>query len=137
MKAGIKVFAPASVANVACGFDILGYALERPGDEIIARPSDQKGLRIVKITGDNGKLPYEIDKNTGGYAAKMLLEHLGEIDHGIELEIHKKMPFGSGLGSSAASAAAAAVLNSFFPFPFPSFSFSDKFLLAAAAVLIL
>ena len=109
MKAGIKVFAPASVANVACGFDILGYALERPGDEIIARPSDQKGLRIVKITGDNGKLPYEIDKNTGGYAAKMLLEHLGEIDHGIELEIHKKMPFGSGLGSSAASAAGAVV----------------------------
>ncbi|MEO1513969.1 MAG: homoserine kinase [Bacteroidota bacterium] len=109
MKAGIKVFAPASVANVACGYDILGFALEKPGDEIIARFSDQAGLRITKITGVKGKLPYEVEKNTAGFAAMKVLEHLGESKRGIELEIHKKMPFGSGLGSSAASAVAGAM----------------------------
>lgn len=109
MKSGIKVFAPASVANVACGFDILGFALDHPGDEIIARPSDHKGLRITKITGDQGRLPYAVDKNTAGLAALKLMESLGVEDYGVELEIHKKMPFGSGLGSSAASAAGAVV----------------------------
>lgn len=109
MNPGIKVFAPASVANVACGFDILGFALERPGDEIIARFADDPGLRITQITGAGGKLPYDIQKNTAGYAAFKLLEHLGETDRGIEFEIHKKMPFGSGLGSSAASAVAGVM----------------------------
>ncbi|MEM1324889.1 MAG: homoserine kinase [Bacteroidota bacterium] len=110
MNAGIKVFAPASVANMACGFDILGFALEKPGDEIIARFSDTPGLRITTITGTKGKkLPYDIQKNTAGYAAWRLLEHLGETDRGIEFEIHKKMPFGSGLGSSAASAVAGVM----------------------------
>lgn len=104
-KTGIKVFAPASVANVACGFDVLGFAIDKPGDEIIVRHTDTKGLKISKITG--GKLPYEVEKNTAGYAALKLLEHLGESEMGIEMEIHKKMPFGSGLGSSAASAAGA------------------------------
>ena len=100
---GFKVFAPASVANVACGYDILGLALDKPGDEVIARFSDSSGLKIVNITGAKGKIPYEIEKNTAGFAAKKMLEHLSET-RGIELEIHKKMPFGSGLGSSAASA---------------------------------
>ncbi len=109
MRAGIKVFAPASVANVACGFDILGFALEEPGDEVIARPSEQKGLSISKITGDNQRLPYDIMKNTAGFAAHALMEHLGCIEEPIELEIHKKMPFSSGLGSSAASAVGAVV----------------------------
>ncbi|MCB0578291.1 MAG: homoserine kinase [Phaeodactylibacter sp.] len=109
MKAGVKVFAPATVANVAVGFDILGFALEKPGDEIIARFSDTPGLRIAKITGAQGKLPLDINKNTAGFAALKLLEHLGEEGRGIELEIHKKMPFGSGLGSSAASAAGAVM----------------------------
>jgi len=110
MHTGIKVFAPASVANVACGFDILGFALEKPGDEIIARFSDTPGLRITKITGvKKFKLPLEVEKNTAGFAALKMLEHLGETDRGIELEIHKKMPFGSGLGSSAASAAAGVM----------------------------
>ena len=82
-KTGIKVFAPASVANVACGFDILGFALDKPGDEIIARFSDTPGFRITKITG--GKLPYAVEKNTAGYAALKLLEHLGESKRGIFL----------------------------------------------------
>ncbi len=106
---GIKVFAPASIGNVAVGFDTLGLCLERPGDEVIARKSETPGLRITNITGAKGKLPYEAEKNTAGVAALRLLEHLGETGQGIELEIHKKMPSGSGLGSSAASAAAAVL----------------------------
>jgi len=104
-KPGIKIFAPASVANVAVGFDILGFALEKPGDEIIIREGSKPGLVITDIQGAGGKLPYDVMKNTAGYAAYRLLEHLGETDRPLEMEIHKKMPFGSGLGSSAASAA--------------------------------
>lgn len=102
----VRVFAPATVANVACGYDVLGFAIEAPGDEVVARFSDEPGLRIGKITGDGGKLPTAADQNTAGVAAMDLLRHLGMSDRGIELEIHKKMPFGSGLGSSAASAVA-------------------------------
>lgn len=102
----VRVFAPATVANVACGFDVLGFAIEAPGDEVVARVSDKPGFRITKITGDDGKLPKAPEKNTAGVAALDLLRHLGMSDRGIEMEIHKKMPFGSGLGSSAASAVA-------------------------------
>lgn len=106
---GIKAFAPASVGNIGIGFDILGLAIERPGDEVIARKSDTPGLRITKITGAGGKLPFEPELNTAGVAALRLLQHIGEAGRGIELEIHKKMPINSGLGSSAASAAAATL----------------------------
>ncbi len=105
MKAhSLKVFAPASVANVAVGFDILGFALERPGDEIIVREGTEPGLKITTITGAGNKLPLDVEKNTAGFAAQRFLEHIGETKRPIEMEIHKKMPFGSGLGSSAASA---------------------------------
>lgn len=108
MSVGIKIFAPASVANLACGYDILGLAFNGPGDEIIARPSDKPGVHISMIRGDQKKLPRDPLKNTAGFAALKLLEHLGT-DKGVDLEINKKMPFGSGLGSSAASAAGAVV----------------------------
>ena len=104
----VRVYAPATVANVACGFDVLGFAIEVPGDEVVARYSGVPGLRIARITGDGGKLPKDVGRNTAGVAAQDLLRHLGMLDRGIELEIHKKMPFGSGLGSSAASAVAGA-----------------------------
>lgn len=118
MKGGVKVFAPASVGNVACGFDVLGFALNKPGDEIIARFSDKSGLVISNITGAKGRLPYYITENTAGIAALKLLEYLGESKRGIEIEIHKKMPFGSGLGSSAASAAASVMaINELFGRP--------------------
>jgi len=102
----VKVFAPATVANVACGYDVLGFAIDAPGDEVIVRHSNKPGLRITKITGDGGKLPKTVEGNTAGVSAQDLLRHLGMMDRGIEMEIHKKMPFGSGLGSSAASAVA-------------------------------
>lgn len=104
----VRVFAPATVANVACGYDVLGFAIDAPGDEVVARHCDKPGLHITAITGDDGKLPKAPEKNTAGVAALDLLKHLGMSDRGIELEIHKKMPFGSGLGSSAASAVAGA-----------------------------
>lgn len=109
VSAGIKVFAPATVANVAVGFDILGFALDKPGDEIIVYFTDEPGFHITKITGAQNKLPLDPERNTAGFAALRLLEHLGEQERGIAMEIHKKMPFGSGLGSSAASAAGAVV----------------------------
>ncbi len=105
-KSGIKVFAPATVANVAVGFDILGFAIDKPGDEIVVRFADRKGLTITEITGAKGKLPYDVYKNTASFSAQKFLEHIGEGDRGIEMEVHKKMPFSSGLGSSAASAVA-------------------------------
>lgn len=104
----VRVFSPATVANVACGFDVLGFCIDAPGDEIVARRSDQPGLRITKITGDGGRLPLDPKLNTAGVSAQALLRNLGQSDLGIEMEIHKKMPFGSGLGSSAASAVGGA-----------------------------
>jgi homoserine kinase len=105
MRNGIKVFAPATVANVACGFDILGFAVDSPGDEIVAkRNPNSKELRITDITGSKLKLPYETDKNTATIGILNLLKDLKINNIGIDLEIHKKMPFGSGMGSSAASA---------------------------------
>ena len=104
----VSVFAPATVANVACGFDALGFAIHEPGDEVIVRKSAQSGLRIVAITGDEGRLPLSVTKNTAGVSAQALLDETGYTG-GIEMEIHKKMPLGSGLGSSSASSVAAVV----------------------------
>jgi homoserine kinase len=108
MRNEVHVFAPATVANVACGFDTLGFALLRPGDDVIVRFGQTPGLTITKIVGDQGKLPLEPEKNTAGVAALALIKHLGVVQ-GIEMEIHKGIPIGSGLGSSACSAVAGAL----------------------------
>jgi homoserine kinase len=100
-------FAPATVSNVACGFDVLGFALETPGDEVTARLAPS-GVRIEEITGDGGRLSREASKNTAGVAALALHAKLGE-RRGVTLCIRKGLPLSSGLGGSAASAAAAAV----------------------------
>lgn len=105
-SAGLKVFAPATVSNVACGFDALGFALELPGDEVVVRKSDHKGLRITSITGDKGRLPRDPARNTAAISALGLLKSLNAEDIGLEMEIRKRMPYGSGLGSSGASAVA-------------------------------
>jgi homoserine kinase len=102
----IRVFAPATVANVSCGFDVLGFAMSHPGDELIARTANHTGIRISEITGDGGRLPRGVHNNTAGVAAQALLNHLGS-DRGFDITLHKKMPLGSGLGSSAASAVAS------------------------------
>jgi homoserine kinase len=104
----VRVFAPATVANVAAGFDILGFAVREPGDEVLARLADSPGVRILRITGDGGALPLDPARNTAGVAARGVLERAGS-GAGVELELVKRMPLGSGLGSSAASGVAAAV----------------------------
>ncbi len=105
MKKEIRVFAPATVANVACGFDILGFAIEQPGDEVFIRLTDTPGVNILKITGDQGRLPLAAEKNTVSVSILALLKHL-KSTQGFEIELTKRMPLGSGLGSSAASAVA-------------------------------
>ncbi|MBT8239368.1 MAG: homoserine kinase, partial [Croceitalea sp.] len=100
----IKVFCPATIANVSCGFDVLGLALESVGDVMLVRKSQTKGIHITKITGQD--LPLESHNNVAGVAALAILE-ASSFTGGFEIEIHKKIKPGSGIGSSAASAAGA------------------------------
>jgi homoserine kinase len=102
----VHVFAPATVANVVCGFDVLGFAVKEPGDEVIMRKTDKPGITISKITGDNGRLPLDPAKNTVSVSVKSYLDSIGRTDVGFDIELHKKMPIGSGLGSSSASTVA-------------------------------
>ncbi|MBI5930891.1 MAG: homoserine kinase [Chloroflexi bacterium] len=103
-----RAFAPATVANLGPGFDILGMAVTGIGDTVVARFCDKPGVTVSKITGDGGKLPLEATKNTAAIAAEVVRQQIRP-DVGIELEIEKGLPLASGLGSSAASAAAGAV----------------------------
>lgn len=104
----VRVFAPGSVSNLACGFDVFGLALEGPGDEIVARPSAGPGVSIVEVTGDDGRVPRSVAGNSAGAAARALLDRL-DADAGVELSLHKGLPLASGLGGSGASAVAAVV----------------------------
>ncbi len=107
MKIGnrIKVFAPATVANVACGFDVLGFAIEKPGDELVMELTSEKGVVIVDIEGDGGVLPRDAKKNSATVAIQDYLDYI-KADFGCKIWLKKMMPSGSGLGSSAASAVA-------------------------------
>ena len=105
----IKAFAPATVANVACGFDIFGFAIQEPGDVVEVRRRDEPGIVITNITGDDGRLPRAAEKNAVTVVMLHLLKHLGLSDVGCEVVLHKNMPLGSGMGSSAASAVAGVV----------------------------
>ena len=104
----IAVYAPGSVSNVACGFDVLGFALDEPGDIVIAGPQDASGVTIAAIHGDHGRLSKDPKKNTASAAALELLRRL-ETTRGVQLTIHKGLPLASGIGSSGASAVAAVV----------------------------
>lgn len=100
----IKLFCPATIANLSCGFDVLGLCLDNVGDEMIIRKTSEKGIKITKIVGAN--LPLETEKNVAGVAALAMISNLN-LDFGFEIEIYKKIKAGSGIGSSAASAAGA------------------------------
>jgi homoserine kinase len=104
----IAAFAPATVSNVACGFDVLGFALESPGDVVVAEAAGDEGVHIAAIDGDGARLSREPARNTAGAAALALLNRLGAA-RGIQLTIHKGIPLASGVGSSGASAVAAVV----------------------------
>jgi homoserine kinase len=104
----IRAFAPATVANVSCGFDIFGFAVDQPGDEVVLTLTKDKDVTITTITGDEGKLSKDPQKNTAGVGVLTFLESLG-LKQGVSIELHKKLPLGSGMGSSAASSVAALV----------------------------
>ena len=97
----IKIFSPATVANVACGYDVLGFCLDAVGDEMLIRKVNKKGIRITKIEGFD--LPFKTELNVAGVSALAMYETL-QPDCGFEIEIYKNIKPGSGIGSSAASA---------------------------------
>src|SRR6056297_490227 len=100
----IKIFCPATIANISCGFDVLGVALDTIGDEMVVRKTEEKGIRITKLEGQ--QLPMETHLNVAGVAGLALLA-VSEYDGGFDIEIYKKIKAGSGIGSSAASATGA------------------------------
>lgn len=102
----ITVLAPATVANVVCGFDCLGFALENPCDEMTLRLTSEKGVAIRHL--DDFGLTEDPKKNIAGVALRAILEAVGA-DFGFELETTKKIKPGSGVGSSSASAVGAVV----------------------------
>ncbi len=107
-KQEVKVFAPASIGNVSCGFDVLGLAVQSPGDEVILSLNDSKEVTIKEIIGDNGRLPWQANINTAGVAVIEYLKFLG-VRQGATITLYKNLPLGSGMGSSAASGVAAVV----------------------------
>jgi len=112
MSDSVTAFAPASIGNVAVGFDMLGLALADVGDRVIARPVPEPGITIAEVRGLDGEIhPYlstDPEQNTASIAAKALWEVHGTTA-GVELKVHKGVPLQSGMGSSAASAVAAVV----------------------------
>lgn len=103
-----RVSAPATVANVSCGFDIFGFAVDSPADEVEMRLTNTPGVVIRDIAGDDGRLPRDASRNTAGVGVTAFLEKTGS-RFGVELVLYKNLPLGSGMGSSAASSVAALV----------------------------
>lgn len=104
----VRVFAPASVSNLGCGFDIFGMALERPGDEVVVRGVEGSGIVSVSVSGDGGRVPTDPVRNAAALAVDGVLNRLGSAA-GVAIEVRKGIPLASGLGGSAASAVAGAV----------------------------
>lgn len=98
----IKVFSPGSVTNLSCGYDILGFCLDKVGDTITITKTPEKGIIISSI--DKYDLPTSIDENVAGIAAQAMISEVS-IDYGIDIKIEKGIKPGSGIGSSAASSA--------------------------------
>lgn len=106
----VTVFAPASVANVGCGFDIMGFAIRGIGDKVtISLTENGEGGALINSGIYGHLLPGEMDRNTAGVAVRAYLEATGMRDQGVKIGLEKNLPLGSGLGSSASSAAAALV----------------------------
>jgi len=108
IQKSVRAFAPATVANVCCGFDILGFAVDAPGDEVVLTLRDDAEIKVIAIHGDDGRLPLDANKNTASVAVSSFLKHLGT-NQGVDIELFKNLPLGSGMGSSAASGVAALV----------------------------
>jgi homoserine kinase len=104
----VAAFAPASVGNVAVGFDILGHSVDAVGDRVRATRVAKREVTISSITGVVTDLPHDPQRNAASMAALALMDRL-DLDHGFALAIEKGIPLGSGLGGSAASAVAGVV----------------------------
>ncbi|WBU88607.1 homoserine kinase [Cellulophaga omnivescoria] len=116
MKNEIRVFCPATIANISCGFDVLGVALDNVGDEMVVKKTSKKGIIITKIDGQ--ELPLETHKNVAGVAGLAFLS-ASNYNGGFEIEIYKKIKAGSGIGSSAASSTGAVTaMNKLLDEPF-------------------
>ncbi len=110
----VTAFAPATVANVGSAFDVLGFALDAPGDTVTVTSTSEPGIRIEAIHGDGGRLSKDPKLNTAGVSVSALFESLRRISPdrippGVTIELTKGLPIGSGLGSSSASTVAAVV----------------------------
>jgi len=108
MQHEVTAFAPATVANVGIGFDILGHTIESVGDRVWLRRIDEPVVRIRAVKGVAGELPVDPKSNTAGRALQAMRAALN-LEHGFEIEIDKGIPLASGMGGSAASAVAAVV----------------------------
>ena len=104
----IRVFAPATIGNVGSGFDVIGIAIDRPGDVVVASRMKQSGLNFFLHNNDREDVPADAAKNVAAHVARLLMEEL-KLQFGVKLTLHKHMPVGSGLGSSAASSVGAAL----------------------------
>lgn len=104
----VTAFAPGSVGNVVCGFDVLGLALGGPGDRVTAVRRDAAGVELRSITGDDGRLPRSSGRNSATVAVQALVDRV-DPGAGVELELEKGLPLSAGMGGSAASAVAAVV----------------------------
>lgn len=114
-----RAFAPASIGNVAVGFDVLGQSLAGPGDTATVRRIEAPEVRVTAIRGVVTELPTEPERNTAGRALQSLRAALG-LSFGFEVALDKGIPLGSGLGGSAASAVAALVAaNALLDAPLP------------------
>ena len=123
--AAVRVSAPATIGNIACGFDVFGMAVERPCDVVVARGTPEPGVAIERITGDEGRIPVDPARNSAGAAARAVLElartgaaalasdpvtaEPGHAAAGVAIELHKGIPLAGGMGGSASSAVAGAV----------------------------
>ena len=108
ITARVRVYAPATLSNLGPGFDVLGLAVEQPGDYVEAEWSDTPGVEIVEVRGDTGRLTTDPTRNVVGIAATAALQAFDarKTDSrppGVRLWLDKRMPLASGLGSSAAS----------------------------------
>jgi len=120
MKKSVTVFAPATVANISCGFDIMGFALKGAGDVVTVSVSDgPAGDEIILKGRYAGSVPAGRSRNSAGASADAMLAALGRKEMNIQITLEKNLPVGSGMGSSAAGAAASVyALNSLLGSPF-------------------
>jgi homoserine kinase len=118
VKPTAVAFSPASIGNVAVGFDVLGQSLHGPGDRVTVRLTDDGEVRITAIRGVVKDLPLNTGQNTASWALFRMLDQLNHPGFGFEVELDKGIPLGSGMGGSAASAVAALIAaNALLPEP--------------------